>query len=251
MGIKRKPFQGVINIIRFNWHLYFITCIILILIIILNQKLPEIIQPFIYGIVFFVMISITISLIASFYIYDISELYQLKWLKNVDNKSILNINAGFDEISAIIKNKHPNCQLTICDFYNPIKHTELSIKRARNVYPPVENTICVQTDNLPFSDKSFDFTLAILSAHEIREERERNIFFKEINRVTNTNGLIFVTEHLRDLNNFIVYTIGFFHFHSKSNWMRTFKKANLKLKQEIKTTPFITTFILEKNGNTF
>lgn len=90
----------------------------------------------------------------------------------------------------------------------------------------------------------------ILSAHEIRNEIERIELFKELNRVIKLNGQIYVTEHLRDFPNFLAYNIGFFHFHTKSSWLKTFNDANLKIRQEIKLTPFISTFILYKNGNT-
>jgi ubiquinone/menaquinone biosynthesis C-methylase UbiE len=195
------------------------------------------------------ILTLAVSLIISFYIYDLSNLYQLNWLSNGDNKTVLTINAGFDETSGIIRDKFPKVDLTICDFYDRKKHTEVSIKRARKAYPPLENTVQVSTNRLPFPDNSFDHSLAILSAHEIRNEKERIDFFKELERVTKSTGEIVITEHLRDMTNFMAYTIGFFHFHSKSTWLRTFRQANLKVKQEMKITPFITTFILEKNGN--
>lgn len=251
MELKRKPFQGVFNIIRFNWHFYFIAGLFLLSIIIFKNYFPEQLQSFAFWFALLAIVAITISLLVSFYIYDFSSLYQLKWIPNSDDKKILNINSGFDETSEIIKNKLANSELTISDFYNPAKHTEISIKRARKAYPPNRNTIQVSTDKLPFSDNSFDYVLVILSAHEIRDKNERIIFFKELNRVTKSTGQIFITEHLRDLNNFLAYTIGFFHFYSKSNWLRTFEQANLIVKSKIKTTPFITTFILEQNGNTF
>ncbi len=250
MKLKRKPFEGVFNIVRFNWHFYFIAGIVLISLIFFKHNLPEQIQPFVLWLSLLATLTIFVSLIISYYVYDISDLYQLNWLPNSDNKTILNINAGFDETSEIIKNKFIDIELTTCDFYDPNKHTEISIKRARNAYPPFVNTFQVSTDKLPFKDNSFDYTLAILSAHEIRDEKERVHFFKELNRVTKSTGQILVTEHLRDLNNFLAYTIGFFHFHSKTSWLETFEQANLIVKQELKSTPFITTFIIEKNGNT-
>ncbi|MBC9797776.1 class I SAM-dependent methyltransferase [Sinomicrobium weinanense] len=251
MELKRNPLQGVFNIIRFNWHFYLVAGLILALLIVFRKHLPEPVKSFTLGIALLATLTIIVSLIISFYIYDISDLYQLKWLKDADHKNILNINAGFDETSEIIKSKYPDSDLTVCDFYNPFRHTEISIKRARKAYPPKDNTIRVTTDNFPFSDRSFDYALAVLSAHEIRNKRERTDFFKELNRVTKTTGQIFVTEHLRDLNNFMAYTIGFLHFHSRSSWLQTFEQANLSVKQEIRTTPFITTFVLEKNGDTF
>ncbi len=250
MELERKPFQGVLNIIHFNWHYYLIAGFVIVLLIIFLPYLPIPVQPYAFWLLIVSFITISFSLIVSYFIYDISDFYQLNWLLNVNGKKILNINAGFDETSEIIQAKFPDADLMICDFYHPKKHTEVSIKRARKAYPPIENTIEVSTEKLPFLDHSLECVVAILSVHEIRDVQERIGFFSELNRVTTPSGQIFVTEHLRDLNNFLAYTIGFFHFHSKSSWLQTFERANLKIKREIKSTPFITTFILEKNGNT-
>ncbi|TAM97855.1 MAG: methyltransferase domain-containing protein [Chitinophagaceae bacterium] len=249
MELKRKPFQGVFNIIRFNRHFYLTAGLVILFLIFIKRYFPETFQNYVVGIACLACLTIAISLIVSFYIYDISDLYELNWFSEADNKEILNINAGFDETSGIIETKFPHSKLTVCDFYNPEKHTEISIKRARKAYLPLENTIQISTNKLPFSDNSFDYALAILSAHEIRDEKERIIFFKEIRRVTKPAGQILITEHLRDLNNFMAYTIGFFHFHSKSSWLRVFEQASLIVNHETKTTPFITTFILQKNGD--
>jgi len=248
MELNRKPFQGVYNIIRFNWHFYLLAGLFAVVLSLVSLYLPVHFQPYLWGFTTLFIFTTVISLIVSFYVYDVSPLYHLKCLPNSNNKNILNINAGFDETSNIIKKKYPNCNLKICDFYNPQQHTEISIKRARKAYPPVKGTLQVNTNKLPFSNNTFDFVLAILSAHEIRNEKERIDFFKEMNRVIKNNGHIYVTEHLRDLSNFMAYTIGFFHFHSKKSWSKTFQQAGLVVKKEIKTTPFITTFVLE-NGD--
>lgn len=250
MELARKPFQGVFNIIRFNWHFYLIALVTLFVLILLSPLFPKPVENIVFIGVIMTSFTIIISLLVSYNVYDISNLYQLKWLGDLNNKKILNINAGFDETSKIIQEQSNNSTLTICDFYDPLKHTEVSIKRARKAYPPNPNTVSVQTSQFPFLDSTFDKTLAILSAHEIRDEKERIQFFKELNRITKKSGQIFVTEHLRDTYNFLAYTIGFLHFHSKGNWMKIFQQAKLTLKQEIKVTPFITVFILETNGNT-
>jgi hypothetical protein len=46
----------------------------------------------------------------------------------------------------------------------------------------------------------------------------------------------------------MAYNFGFFHFHSKNTWLKTFHRSGLTITNEIKITPFITTFILDKNG---
>ena len=250
MELKRKPFQGICNVIWFNRNFYFGACLVIVSMLFLNQFLPDLMQSVAFWVGLAALLAIMVSLLITWYIYDCSELYQLKWLVDLNKSRVLNIHAGFDETSDIIKSKYPECDLTICDFYDPGKHTEISIKRARMAYPPADCTVQVSTNQLPFPEDSFDYSLTILSAHEIRASKERIGFFKELNRVTKPYGKIFVTEHLRDWKNFVAYTIGIFHFHSKARWLETFGQANLKVMEEIKTTPFITTFILEKNGNT-
>jgi ubiquinone/menaquinone biosynthesis C-methylase UbiE len=246
MEIKRKPFEGVFNIVRFNWQFYVIAAIAVATLLFFKNKMPF--ADLLTAGIIVAIATVMVSLAVSYYVYDVSGLYRLSWLNGVNAAAILNINAGFDETSTIVQNKFPQSQLTVCDFYNQATHTEVSIKRARQAYPPYPGTLSVQTNKLPFLSSSFTTVLAILSAHEIRDENERIQFFTELNRVLQPQGQIFVTEHLRNGNNFLAYTIGFFHFHSKKTWLHTFKQANLILKKEIKATPFITTFVLEKNG---
>ena len=175
----------------------------------------------------------------------------MRWLDKLpvsQNGNLVNINAGFDETSELLASKYPASELHVFDFYDPQKHTEVSIKRARKAYPPYKNTIKVTTAVLPLESNSADNIFLIFSAHEIRSNDERVCFFKELNRIVKDDGKIIITEHLRNLSNFTVYNIGFFHFLSLSNWLVTFKKSNFKICDSIKITPFITTFILTKNG---
>lgn len=248
--IARKPFQGVWNIIRFNWHFYVVAGGLLIALLFFKNIFPPSLEIWLLIGVGLAVLTMVVSLVASYYIYDYSNLYQLGWLENKKEIVRLNINAGFDEISQLIKNKYPNSKLKICDFYDPKKHTEISIKRARKAYPPHPETISVDTQTLPFQNHQFDQVLAILSAHEIRDEAERIQFFRALQRVTHPSGTIYVMEHLRDVNNFLAYTIGFLHFYSKKTWLRTFSGAGLVIKEEIKITPFITLFILKSHGVT-
>ncbi|MES2284876.1 MAG: methyltransferase domain-containing protein [Bacteroidota bacterium] len=246
----RKPFQGVLNIIRFNWHFYFLAISLLFFLVAIANKINEPYRS--YLIIIFIVVSATIfiSLAVSFYVYDLSGLYNLKWIGQQNTKEVIvNINAGFDETSILLKEKFKNAELIALDFYDPLKHTEISIKRAREAYPPFHNTKQVETTNLKLADNSADKIFVILSAHEIRNENERATFFKELKRILKPGGRIFITEHLRDSANFLAYNIGFFHFYSKSTWLKTFEAAELKIQNELKLTPFISTFILEKNGN--
>lgn len=249
----RKPFQGIGNIVRFNWHFYLLSIGLVILILIFNNYIDETYSIYAHVICFLIVTTTLISLIVSYYVYDCSSLYRLTWLNSIrlsETGKIININAGFDETSVLLKDKFPKAELIALDFYDPKKHTEVSIKRARKAYPPYPNTQSIITSNMPLLDSCIDTIFVTLSAHEIRNNQERIVFFRELGRTLKPSGKIIVTEHLRDLPNFLAYNIGFFHFYSKSSWFNTFKKAELQVAKEIKITPFISTFILKKNGAT-
>lgn len=254
METVRKPLQGVTNIIRFNWHFYLMAVASLMLIPLARQFSEKGMGlNVIYILVALVIGSTLISLMVSFYIYDLSGLYKLNWLndmKSVDGGRLVNINAGFDETSALLKNKFPGSQLIALDFYDPFRHTEVSIKRARKAYPPYPKTSHVVTTDLNQVNESADRIFVLFAAHEIRLEDERDAFFHEMKRILKPDGQIIITEHLRDIPNFLAYNIGFFHFLPLSSWQRSFRKAGLYLISEKKITPFISTFILQKHGAT-
>lgn len=247
----RKPFQGVLNIVRFNWHFYVIAIIVILGCNFLTVTLDKPYSTFIHAGCFLASFLMLTSLFVSYYVYDLSGIYSLKWINKNNNETlIVNINAGFDETSSLLKDQFNNTKLIVFDFYNPEKHTEISIKRARKAYPPFPETQMINSSNIPLSDNVTDKIFLIFAAHEIRNEIERTIFFQEIKRILKPNGEVYITEHLRDTRNFLAYNIGFFHFYSKNSWIKNFDEAQLKIKEEIKITPLITNFILVKNGNT-
>ena len=111
MDKNRKPFQGVVNIIRFNWHFYLVVAVILTVVLWSIPFLPETLRLYGYILSVSVTLVIIISLAVSHYIYDRSDLYRLSWLE-VPNVSCrgLNLHAGFDETSQIIRSKFPGVE---------------------------------------------------------------------------------------------------------------------------------------------
>lgn len=247
----RKPFEGVTNIIRFNWHFYLLSVLAILLLFVGYRYIGSPLKTVILFLAIIIFLTTIITLGVSFYIYDLSNLYMLNWLppnffKTTDY--VVTFNAGFDEISPVLAHKFHYSKLQNFDFYNPAKHTEISIKRARKAFPPLPGTIAIDSNSIPSGDKSADKIFLFFAAHEIRDEQERIKFFKEIKRVLKQDGNLIVTEHLRDLRNFAAYNIGALHFFSRQSWLKVFTQSGLILSKEIKITPFISTFILENNG---
>src|SRR4051812_17137308 len=100
--MERIAFQGVTNIIRFNWHFYLIAIGCIIGCVIFHQ----------YLLILLIILSTVISLGVSWYVYDYSDLYRLDWMEFSDVHHIVNINAGFDETSTLLSAKFPAVQLT-------------------------------------------------------------------------------------------------------------------------------------------
>jgi ubiquinone/menaquinone biosynthesis C-methylase UbiE len=246
MEIKRQKFQGVLNILSFNRHFYVFGLIALTMIIIshLVFNWPSLlfwiaISTFLYGLI--------IPLIISAYVYDFSGYYKFNWLKKFNltdskDKQILNINAGFDETSFIIKNYFPKSDLKVFDFYNAKKHTEPAIIRARKVSLVYPNTQQIISNAIPLKDNSVDLIFLLSAAHEIRSQTEKIMFLKECHRVCKSNANIIMVEHLRDFPNFIAFSVGFTHFFSKKTWKNAFNEAGFTTFKEQKFTPFMSIF---------
>jgi ubiquinone/menaquinone biosynthesis C-methylase UbiE len=246
MEIKRRKFQGVLNILSFNRHFYVFGLIALTFIMLSYLLLNWssilfwiVILAFLYGLI--------MPLIVSAYIYDFSGYYNFNWLKNFNfidskGKQILNINAGFDETSFIIKKQFPLSDLKVFDFYNAEKHTEPAIIRARKVSLVYPNTQQIISNNIPLKDNSVDLIFLLSAAHEIRSQAEKIQFLKECHRVCKSTSNVIMIEHLRDFPNFAAFTIGFTHFFSKKIWEKAFKEAGYSKFTEQKFTAFMSIF---------
>jgi SAM-dependent methyltransferase len=246
MEIKRRNFQGVLNILSFNRHFYVVGFLLLALVIgskvILNWPNSLyflVVLAFIYG--------LTMPLFVSAYVYDLSGFYNFDWLKNMNiedtkHKFNLNINAGFDETSFIIESILPQSNLQVYDFYNSELHTEPAIIRARKVSLFYPNTQQIKSNSIPLNDNSVDNIFLLSAIHEIRRHDEKVQFLKECRRVCKPNGNVIMVEHLRDFPNFVAFTIGFTHFFSKATWKKAFEEAGFTTFKEKKFTPFMSIF---------
>lgn len=251
LAARRKPGQGVGNVVRFNWPFYALALGLAAALALATTFGTAAARPWLGLALAALLLPVLSSLAATSWVYDLSPLYRLTWLPIVPpGATLLSLSAGFDEISPELRRRYHPAQLFAADFYDPTRHTEASIARARRAYPPAADTVSVSTSApLPWPSAAIDATFAFLAAHEIRDAAERAAFFRELGRVTCPEGFIAVTEHLRDWPNFLAYNIGFLHFHSRRAWLATFARAGLRVQQEVRLTPFVTTFILRPHGN--
>lgn len=247
--IPRSPFHGMLQILRFNWHVYLIACLTISLAILAGFVLviPRWAQVVVFiasaGAAFWTMN----SLLASHWIYDRSEIYRWHWITRLLPNTPLrwaNIHAGLDEAGDALCLLYPESKKTTLDIFDPHEMTEPSIAEARK-----GKSSCATRANfraLPFVPGELETVFLIFAAHEIRRPQARLEFFRELRRVLKPNGRILIVEHLCDWPNFIVFGPGCFHFHRRREWLRLAAETGFERERELGMTPFVRIFLFRK-----
>ena len=248
MAPVRRPLQGTLNVVRFNWPFYAAAAAGALAAEVVVRLAPKRVRPLVRAAQFVGLTAAVASLAVTYRVYDASGYYRLSWLADALAASgfrapapmrLLNVNAGFDELTALLRERYPSAEVVPVDFYDPARHTEPSISRARAAYPPPTDTVTLRHPAEVSRLGPADLLLAALSAHEIRDEAERIDFFTRLRVRLRPGGRIVIVEHLRDLPNALAYTLGVGHFHTRATWQRTFDGAGLRVLDERSHTPWL------------
>ena len=240
--MKRSKFQGLRNVVRFNYDMYIKAAIVLGLAFTIPwpQEILWLVRLGALGASYFLLS----SLAASHYIYDRSDLYGWSWM--LDRfpalESIVNIHSGFDETTSQLRELYPEADLTTLDFYDPTIITEPSIEIARKLYPSPKS-VQVKSDDLPLDSGQEKFICCILAAHELREQHQKVAFLREVKRSLQVEGHFLMLEHMRDTANFLAFGPGFVHFFSRRTWVDALTEAGLSIREEFTLTPFLRGFV--------
>jgi len=242
--VSRGPFDGVLQIVRYNWSLYALAIAgsALVVAVVLLFHLPAVLSwVLVIGAgagAFWLLVSLAVS----HYIYDRSGLYHWSWILDelgLRPRRLVNITAGLDETSGALRQLYPDCELTVLDIYNPEAMPEPSIARARLEGHAQAGTVPADFRALPLEAGSVDTALVIFTAHELREPASRDVFFKEARRVLVPGGRLLLVEHLRDGWNLAAFGPGAFHFFPRSEWRRVARSAGFDVDLELSRTPFV------------
>ena len=211
----RKPFQGVVQILQFNWPYYLGAAV--------TAGAAALALPFPHSesrLALLIAIVPAIfwlasSLIVSHYVYDRFPLYDLNWIARGVEKTPrrwINIHCGFDETSDLLSAIFPEADRSVVDIYDPQVMTEGSIRIAQGRRNSESPFMPRQYDALKFDADSFDAAFLIFAAHELRRHDQRVKLFREVDRVLVPGGDLILIEHSRDIWNFIAFGPGFLHF---------------------------------------
>ena len=245
----RGPWQGMTNIVRFNWPFYLLAGVVFLVALVgLFVPGPPLLKlacaVALAGAGYFIFISLGVSHL----IYDRSDLYRWVWLERalhgVKAEHIVFCHSGLDEVSEAIKQRlAPGTWVTL-DHYDAEQMTEPSIQRARCLFPPTLDTLSARFDQWPVTPASADVIFGMLAIHEFRSEEERTRWFDEARRCLKPEGRIILVEHMRDAANLLAFGPGFLHFHSPESWRRCWEKAGFHAADDFHITPWVRTFVI-------
>lgn len=248
--MTRGRYEGVLNIVRFNWPMFVGTAVVVTVAaigaaMVTIPRLRVLLALLAAGLVFGTVVSLAVSHL----VYDRSALYRFAWLSRaldgVSPRRAVFCQTGFDECSAPLGALLRDTTWTLLDHYDPARMTEASIQRARHHCPPAPGTLAAPYGSWPIAAGSTDVVIGMLAVHELRRDEERGAWFAEAHRVTRHDGRVIVVEHVRDLANALVFGPGALHFHSIATWRRGWERAHLRLRDEFRVTAWVRVFVLE------
>jgi SAM-dependent methyltransferase len=245
----RGPFDGVLQIVRYNWSLYvaaiFGSAVVVGFTVVMHP--PTVLAALLILGAIAALLWLALSLAVSHYVYDRSDLYRWQWIREriaPNPGHVVNIHAGLDETSLSLREMYPAAEVTILDIYDPAEMPEPSIARARREARSLLASVNADFRKLPLQTASADLVTVIFVAHELRRPASKEAFFREIARVIKPGGSVLLVEHLRDPWNLLAFGPGAFHFFPRSEWLRVADATGFRLSEEISRTVFVRAFVL-------
>jgi SAM-dependent methyltransferase len=245
----RGPYEGMLQILKFNWRLYLATAVGAGAALLALPLLPPAGRAVLLLAVAPALFWLASSLAVSHYVYDCFPLYDLDWIARSLARTPrwwVNIHSGLDETSGLLKAVFPDTLGETVDLFDPRTMTEASIRAARKIARPAVPAMPARYDALPFERGALDAVFCLFAAHELRRHEQRVRLFREIARVLAGGGELVLMEHTRDWRNFLAFGPGFLHFFSPHAWRRAIAEAGLAVYSEFSMTPFVRVYILRR-----
>jgi SAM-dependent methyltransferase len=254
---RRGRFEGVLQIVRYNWTMYAAAFAILAvgLVLLTTVRWPESVRWTVAGGLALLAWWTLGSLAVSHWVYDRSALYRWTWAPRAVGRRAgaslrwMNVHAGLDESTPGLRATLGSDPLAVVDLFDPRVMTEPSVVRARarqakqgGAWPGTLHGLAA----LESVEPKLDAVFLVLAAHEFRRHEERTALLRACAERLAPGGRVVLAEHQRDSANIIAFGPGAWHFHSRRTWLRATRAAGLTCLDEYRVTPFVRVFVLAR-----
>lgn len=180
------------------------------------------------------------SLVASWWIYDRSELYRWDWLRQAARapRRVLVVHAGLDEASAPVRATWPDAEVSALDVHGGLGRTTAPLRLARRHQPGAATAGQLAPAN--------DLVVAFLAAHELRSPDDRVQLLRTLHDHLAVGGRLVLVEHVRDVTNALAFGPAIGHFYPVAEWRRVIQRGGLQLVAERRITPFVVVLTAER-----
>lgn len=242
----RGPFAGVRMILRYNWPLYAtgLTTAIAGAALATRSAAPRSLRLGATSAALVAGWLSVASLVASWWIYDRSELYRWTWLRRIvptAPERVLVVHAGLDEASGPVAHLWPRAAVAAVDVHGGVGRTTASLRIARRGAAAARGRDAHVTGEQ-------DVVVAFLAAHELRTHRHRVEFMRDVRRQLAVGGRFVLIEHIRDATNALAFGPAIGHFYPVEEWRDVIHGGGLQLLSEERITPFIVVLTAERTS---
>src|SRR5207244_13289967 len=125
--VERAPrghFDGVLQIVRYNWTLYIVAVLVSMLVVLLVEVVhpPAALAGLLILGALAAVFWLALSLAVSHYVYDRSDLYRWEWIRDrvaPTTRHVVNVHPGLDEPSLALHEMYPAAEGNILGIYDP------------------------------------------------------------------------------------------------------------------------------------
>jgi len=157
-------------ILRWNWPMYLKAFLLVTIGLVVCTQFDGLIRWAILCAVASTIFWSASSLAASWWIYDRSHIFDLKWMQGSPGHW-LNLHNGLDEIDGVLKARYPSCTGDTLDIFDPNEMTEPSVHESRRgMHSKADQA---NWRYLPSSNQAYDTVFIVFTAHEFPRRSAR------------------------------------------------------------------------------
>jgi len=253
--LSHRHYSGMGATLLYNWPIFVGGVLFSVVILLLSGVVPS---PWhwLFMVSGIAMMSLLITILgASYWVYDWGQSRDYDRLAELGNlqeaKVVVDITCGKLRGTRGFLPHFIGGHYFLVDIYDETTMTDQALKRARVMEPPLNSQRKIfqrtaQANRIPIPPNWVDIIYCSYSLHELQNEADREIIFKQFTRMLKPGGHLLIAEHDRDWRNFLAFGPGAYTFFATSTWENHFATANLHIKHHERWRGLVNLWVLTR-----